>query len=41
MKADWNGQEPKMKFLASTNEILEGFIFASPFLQKLRAQIKI
>ena len=38
-RLEWTGTKDEV--LASTNEILEGFIFASPFLQKLRAQIKI
>ncbi|MBK9639850.1 MAG: ATP-binding cassette domain-containing protein [Saprospiraceae bacterium] len=38
-RLEWTGT--KEEVLSSKNEILEGFIFASPFLQKLRAQIKI
>ncbi len=38
-RLEWTGT--KEEVLSSKNEILEGFIFASPFLQKLRAQINI
>ena len=35
---EWKGD--KNQVLNSQNEILEGFIFASPFLQKLKSRIK-
>ena len=33
-KLEWTGTSEEV--LTSTNEILQGFIFASPFLQRLR-----
>ncbi len=37
-KLEWNGNNKEV--LTSKNEILDGFIFASPFLQGLKARMK-
>ena len=35
---EWQGNKDQV--LESNNKILDGFIFASPFLQQLKARIK-